>query len=157
VVPLDQFIGLPVEHGIPSMPESDLTKLRRARSRCHLKLKQAEALVAGYQAKLTDLEARIRAIAPELELQGRFRKPNPIFARGELPRLALEVMREEGKPLPVAVIVRRMLAAKGVTLPGPGTVKRTKTKLHNALIALDRRGVTMKVGSGRATRRGLTL
>ena len=99
------------------MPDTELTKLRRARSRAHLKLKQAEAIVAGYQAKLADLEARIRAIAPELDLPVRFRKPNGIFARGELPRLALQIMREEGKPLPVAVIARRMLAARGVTLP----------------------------------------
>jgi hypothetical protein len=139
------------------VPETELTKLRRARIRCHKKLKQAEALVAGYQAKLADLEARIHAIAPELKLQGRHRKPNPIFTRGELPRLALAIMREEGQPLLVSVIVRRMLAAKDVTLPDPGTIKRTKNKLHNALIALDRRGVTMKVGRGRATRRGLVL
>ena len=35
-----------------SVPETELTKLRRARIRCHKKLKQAEELVAGYQAKL---------------------------------------------------------------------------------------------------------
>jgi hypothetical protein len=84
--------------------DCELTKLRRARSRAHLALKQAEALVAGYQAKLADLEARIQAIAPDLQLPVRFREKHSIFARGELPRLALGIMREEGKPLPVAVI-----------------------------------------------------
>ena len=76
------------------MPESELTKLRRARIRCHTAMKQTEALLASYQAKLADLEARIHAIAPELKLQGRFRKPNPIFARGELPRMALAALRQ---------------------------------------------------------------
>lgn len=128
---------------------------RRARSRCHLKLKQAEALVEGYRTKLADLEGRIQAIAPELRLPPRFYKPNPIFARGDIPPLALAIMREEGKPLPVAVIVRRMLAAKGMTLPDRGTFKLTKNRLHNVLLALDKRGVTVKVGAGKATRRGL--
>jgi hypothetical protein len=137
------------------MADSDLTKLRRARSRCHLKLKQAEAMIAGYQAKLADLEARIQAISPELQLPARHRERNAIFSRGELPRLALGIMREEGRPLPVAVITRRMLAAKGVTLPDRRTFKLTKNRLQNALLALDRRGVTMKVGRGNATRRGV--
>ena len=137
------------------MAGSELPNLRRARSRCHMQLKNAEALVAGYQAKLADLEARIQAIAPELQLPARHRSPNPIFGRGELPRLALSILREEGRPLPVSVIVRRLLAAKGVTLPDRRTFKLTKLRLHNVLIALDRRGVTMKVGRGNATRRGL--
>jgi hypothetical protein len=34
-------------------------------------------LVAGYQTKLADLEARIQAIAPELQLPARHRSPNP--------------------------------------------------------------------------------
>jgi hypothetical protein len=79
------------------MPDSDLTKLRRARSRCHLKLKQTEARVAAYQAKLADLETRIHEITPALQLPARQRTPSPIFARGELPRLALGIMREEGR------------------------------------------------------------
>jgi hypothetical protein len=122
--------------------DTPLGKLRRARSRAHLALKQAEAQVSAYQAKLADLEARIQAIAPELQLPARHREPNPIFSRGELPRLALGIMREEGHPLPVVVITCRMLAAKGVTLPDRRTFKRTKNRLHNALLALDRRGVT---------------
>jgi hypothetical protein len=120
-----------------------------------MQLKNTEALVAGYQAKLVDLEARIQAIAPDLQLPVRHRKPSPIFARTELPRLTLAIMREEGRPLPVAVIVRRLLAAKGISLPDRRTFKLTKNRLHNTLIALDKRGVTMKVGRGSATRRGL--
>ena len=89
----------------------------RARSRCHMQLEERRGAGPGYQAKLADLEAQIQAIAPDLQLPARHRSPNPIFARTELPRLTLAIMREEGRPLPVAVIVRRLLAAKGVTLP----------------------------------------
>ncbi len=52
--------------------------------RAHLALKQAEAQVAAYQAKLADIEARIQSIAPDLQLPVRFRERNSIFARGEL-------------------------------------------------------------------------
>jgi hypothetical protein len=52
-------------------------------------------------------------LAPELELPPRFRKPNPVFARGELPRLALAILREAGEPLPIAAIAVRALKAKG--------------------------------------------
>jgi hypothetical protein len=48
-----------------------------------------------------------------------------------------------------------MLAAKGMTLPDRRTFKLAKSRLHNVPLALDRRGVTMKVGRGNATRRGL--
>jgi predicted ATPase len=44
--------------------ESDLTKLRRAWSHCHLALRQAETLAQGYRNKLADFQARIqRALA----------------------------------------------------------------------------------------------
>jgi hypothetical protein len=42
---------------------------------------------------LRDTEARILELAPELNLRMRRYLPNPIFARGELPRLALDIMR----------------------------------------------------------------
>jgi hypothetical protein len=45
--------------------------LRRARSRCRFALNQGEKLAQGYRDKLGDFEARIHAIAPELELRAR--------------------------------------------------------------------------------------
>ena len=41
-----------------------------------------------------------------------------------------------------------MLAAKGVDLPDRRTFTLTKNRLHNALLALDARGITVKVGRG---------
>jgi len=137
------------------MPESELTKLRRARSRAHFGLKQAEELAAGYRAKLADLEARIQAIAPDLQLPVRFRKPNPWFARGELPRVVMDVLREAGEPLAVGVIAVRALARKGCDLPGPTLRKQVRGKVRECLGKLERRGVVRTVGSGRGTKRGL--
>ena len=84
-----------------SMVDSPLTELRRARSRCHFALKQAETLAESYRAKLAGIEAAIQAIAPDLQLPPRLHKPNPIFARGELRRLAIDILRETGEPLSI--------------------------------------------------------
>jgi hypothetical protein len=137
------------------MVDPPLAKLRAKRRRICAQLRKLEPLLAGYHAKLAEVEAAILALDPQLWLPPRTYKTNGVFARGEFPRLALAIMREEGVPLPVAVITRRMLAAKGIDLPDRRTFKLTKNRLHNALLALDARGVTMKVGRGNATRRGL--
>jgi hypothetical protein len=61
--------------------------------------------------------------------------------------LALGIMQEEGCPLPVSVVVGGCWQA-GVTLPDRQMLKRTKNRLHNILIALDKRVVTMKSAGG---------
>lgn len=58
------------------MQDSELTKLRRARSRVHRQLDKLEPLLAGYHAKLADLNARIQTLAPELNLPPRRYSPN---------------------------------------------------------------------------------
>jgi hypothetical protein len=73
---------------------TELANLRCIRSRCHFRLEQAEGLAQSYR----DKEARTRAIAPELELPARLRTP---FARTELTRLALAILREANEPLPI--------------------------------------------------------
>jgi hypothetical protein len=137
------------------MPHNELANLRHARARCHSRLKHAEELVASCRNKLADLEARIYAIAPELELPVRFRKPNPVFARAELPRLALAILREADEPLPIRVVVVRALKAKGIAWPEPALRRRTRTKLREIFGKLRQRGVLEVVGSGNATRHRL--
>ena len=132
---------------------SELTKLRQKRQRIHRQLDKLEPLVAGYRAMLRDTEAAIHALAPELALQLRRRRPNPVFEHGELTRFALDILREAGEPLPVAAIAVRALARKGVALPDPKLRRYTRNKVRSALIALDKRGVTMRIGEGKAARR----
>ena len=137
------------------MKDTDLTKLRRARTRCHLALKQAETLAQGYRDKLADLEARIHAIAPDLKLPPRFHKPNPYFARGELRRLAIDMLREAGKPLAIRDMALGALRAKGVRFPDRRTMRQTRNKLRETFGKLQARGVAQTVGTGKATRRAL--
>jgi len=136
--------------------DSDLTKLRRARTRCHLALKQAETFAEGYRAKLADLEARIQAIAPDLKLPPRFHKPNPIFAKGELRRLAIDILREAGNPMAIRDLALGALRAKGVRFPDRHTMKHTRTRLRDTFGKLEARGGARCVGTGRDTRRALT-
>jgi hypothetical protein len=132
--------------------DSDLTNLRRARIRCHKALKQAEELTEGYRAKLADLEARIQAIAPDLKLPARFHRPNPYLARGELRRLAIDMLREAGKPPAVREMALAALKAKGVRYPDRRTMRITRTRLRDTFARLEARGMARTVGTGKATR-----
>ena len=137
------------------MTDSDITKLRRARTRVHWQLHKLEPMVAAYQAKLTDLEARIAAIAPDLRLQPRRYAPNPFFARRELPRLILDIMREAGGPIATRTIALRALAIKGCPLPDPRTMRRTRVLISKTFAHWAKRGLVASVGKGQATRRVL--
>lgn len=144
------------------MPEKEITKLRRKRIRIHRALDRLEPLVAGYRAKLARIEARIQEIAPELPLSGRRRTPNPHFARGELTRLALTVMREAGGPMKVREIAAEALRRKSLCAPSQGLyppsralLRRTVHRLHGTFSVLGERGLVGKVGKGKETRRSL--
>jgi hypothetical protein len=137
--------------------DTDLTKLRRARTRCHKALKQAEELAEGYRAKLASLEARIQAIAPDLKLPPRFHRPNPYFVRGELRRLAIDMLREAVKPLAVRAMALAALKAKGVRYPGRRTMRITRTRLRDTFAKLEARVMARCVGTGKATKRTLVV
>jgi len=52
------------------------------------------------------------------------------------------------------MIVRKMLTAKRVDLPDLWTFKLIKNRSHNALLALDARGVTARAGAEKVGRTG---
>ena len=139
------------------MQDSDLTKLRRARARVTMRIQQLEPQLAGYMAKLADLETRIHDLAPELNLPPRRYSPNPHFARGELPRLVMGIMRKEGGPLSTREISVRALAMKGVTLPDRRTLKLTRIRVGQMFADWSKKGMAGIVGRGKASRRVLSL
>lgn len=85
-------------------------------------------------------------MAPDLNNPPRFYKPNPHFAQGELLRIVREIMWETGGPLSVRTISLAALARKGVTLPGPGTMKRTRTRIQQIFVASGKQGKVRTVG-----------
>lgn len=119
---------------------SELANLRRARVRCHKQLKQTEALLAGYRAKLAEIEAKIYAIAPEIDLPFRFHKPNPVFARGEMTRLVLEILRDADCPLSMREIAAQMIARKGIATLERRLIDHTHKRLSCVLAGLHKRG-----------------
>ena len=137
------------------MKDTDVTKLRRARSRAHFALKQAETLAQDYRIELADLEARIEAIAPDLQMPARPRKPNPIFKRGELARLALTMLRTSDRSLAIREMALGALAAKGIRFPDRQTMRQTHVRLREVFAKLQDRGVARTVGTGKATQRAL--
>jgi hypothetical protein len=107
----------------------------------------------GYRDKLADLKARIQAVAPDLKLPPGFHSSNPYFAHGDLRRLAIDMLRETGRPLAIKEMALAALKDKGVRFPHRRTMRITRTLLRNAFAKLVARGRT--TGSGKATRRGL--
>ena len=87
--------------------------------RAHFALKQAETLAQNYRDKLADIEALIQAIAPDLQLPSRSCRPNPIFARGELRRLAIDMLREAGTPARDPRYGAGRVEGQGCQVPGP--------------------------------------
>jgi hypothetical protein len=96
---------------------TNLATLRRRRLYIHRQLDRYEPLVARLRESLAECEAAMQAIDPRLFLPPRRYAANPYFARGELPRLALRIMREAGKPVSVREIALAALASKGVRYP----------------------------------------
>jgi hypothetical protein len=92
--------------------QTETTRLRRARRRVVAQIRKLQPLVARYQAKLGWTDARLQELDPERFIPPRRYWPNPVFARQELPWIAMAIMREGGKPLPVGVIAVRALARK---------------------------------------------
>ncbi len=83
-----------------------------------------------------------------VRLQPRRYAPNPYFARGELPRLVLDIMRETKGLIGARAIAVEALARKGYPLLGPGTLRRTRVRLLHALARWQARGLVVSVGSG---------
>ena len=138
------------------MIDPPITKLRRARARVHRVLDRLEPLIAGYREKLARLEAEIKAIAPELDLPHRRREPNPDFARSELPRIAMDILRTAAGPMAVREIAAKALARKGLTLPDRRTMKRTRLALQKLFAGWAKRGTMVGVGTGNGRKRELT-
>lgn len=118
-------------------------------------LEGLEPIVADHQAKLAKINADIQSIAPELNLPPRRYKPNPHFNRGELPRIALRILREASGPISVRDIAIQALASKGVTLPDRSIMKLTRTRLQQIFTVWAKRDIVGSVGTHKNRKRML--
>jgi hypothetical protein len=132
-----------------------LERLRHARRVCNENIAKLESRLAYQHGRREAIEAEIQSIAPDLQLPAPRRKPNAIFKRGEVPRLAFKVLREAGEPLAVSVIARRVLQAKGIELPTIRVQRRTRSHIRCMFSAWGKRGVVRTVGVGNKAKREL--
>jgi hypothetical protein len=97
------------------------------------------------------LQPLVASYRPELPLPIRHRtyKPSMYFDRGELPRVALAVLREAGAPPPICVIAAHALARKGCRTPTRRVSRTTRVRLQQLFGRLEARGITVKMGRGK--------
>lgn len=132
-----------------------LRNLREKRRYLHRQLDRWEPLLARLRANLAETEAAILAVAPHLRLPPRRYAPNPYFARGELPRLMLRIMREADRPVSVREVAAAALATKGIAEPDRDAMHLTRKRVQQAFVRFGHRGVVRSVGRGREGRREL--
>lgn len=138
------------------MVDTPLAKLYRARLRAQRQIAKLEPMLEGYRAKLAETEAKIIALDGLLFLPPR-RYANPHFKPGELPRIALQLMKEAGGPVSVRYLAGQALTRKGCHYPGPGVMKATRRRLSSMLTAWGKRGIVVKSGTWRESRHRLVV
>jgi hypothetical protein len=137
------------------MPKTALHRLRLARSRTQEAIHDTELLLFLYRVRLAKVELAINRIAPELPLDGRTLKPNPIFKRGEIGRMAMDCLRNATGPLSIPGIAVTILRAKGVEWLDSQTIRVTRRAINVAMPAWERRGIVRRYGGGKMTKWGL--
>jgi hypothetical protein len=95
--------------------------------------------------RLKAVEQELQTLDPRLDLTPPERTPNPYFARKELGRLILGVLREAEKPLRRGELVIRVLAAKGAPIPPKGMLEYVHHRVPCILLGLKRRGIVERL------------
>ena len=137
------------------MPDSPVAKLCRRRHTILRKIAPLERKLSLHRARLAMVEAAILQLRPTLDMPLPQAKLAPIFAKGELTRPALDMLRQSGRPMAMGEMVRRCLAAKGLRFPDRQRRSKTERHLQHSFARLEARGLTMRVGHGHETSRGL--
>ena len=127
------------------MSDTQLGKLYRARLRAQRQIAKLEPQLEGYRKHLAEVEAKIIKLDGLLFLPPH-RRANPFFKPGELPRIAMAILRQESAPVPVRYLAARALAMKGCKHPTPGVMNQTRRRLSSMLTAWGKRGIVVKSG-----------
>jgi hypothetical protein len=137
------------------MPESPIGKLRHRRATILRRIAPLERKLILQRARLALVEAAILQLWPTLDMPLPQRKLPQVFAKGELTRMALDMLRRAGRPMAMGEMVRGCLAVKGLRFPDRQRRSATERHLQNAFARFEARGLTKRVGRGRQTLRAL--
>jgi hypothetical protein len=133
------------------MEDTDLTKLRRARTRAYMRMRRLEELLEAARVRVARAEAAVHAAAPDLHLAPSRQRGPRRFRKSEIVRVALSALRETQHPIGVREIALRVLASKGIPADRDA-IEATLYGVRKTVGSLTRRGITCKVGQGKATR-----
>ena len=116
-----------------TMSEKEITRPRRQRRRISGEPSQAGA-ARHWLPREADPDPHRLSAASTAPAPCHYRA-NPVFAGRELPFRAMEIMRQESKPLPASVITVRASARNGIDGPGPGLRKMVVARPHQPCAA----------------------
>jgi hypothetical protein len=74
---------------------------------------------------------------------------------GDLRRLAIDMLREAGRPLAIKEMALAALKATGIRYPDRRTMRITRTRLRGTFGKPQTRGMARTAGTGNATKRTL--
>lgn len=121
--------------------------------------KRAEltGIIAHFQSEIRQasmdldrLDAVLKLFAPDYDLSGikpkGIRNANPWFAKGEMSRLALDVLRTASQPLSTCHLTEALIARKGIVIEGTKERERLIKSLLAALQVMRKREIVEMVG-----------
>lgn len=126
--------------------------LVRKRAELAGKINALQGELVGLLSDLSAIDSAIRIFDPEIVLEEIVMKPVPPrngAARGQMTILALNILREAGKPLATEEINERIMAARGPSVADKPLARMMLQRVHSCLRAHRKRGrVRSRKGPG---------
>jgi hypothetical protein len=116
-----------------------------------MRLHRLQELTEAARGRITVIENTIRDAAPGFPLVPARRARPRRFRKSEIVGVTLSALREAQAPIGVREIALLVLASKGIPVE-PGMIESTLYGVRKVCGSLTRRGITFKVGVGKATR-----
>jgi hypothetical protein len=130
-----------------------ISALRTKRAEVSGHIHDLDKRVARMRANLANIDAAIRLLSPGTDPDAippkRTYRRTKYFARNEIARLALDVMRSADTPLAAKEIALAMMRAKGLALGDDALCATVADMLLVTLRSLTKRGTVTKTGVSR--------
>jgi len=138
------------------MSEHVIPVLRSKRAEISGHILDLEKRIARFRADLANIDAAIRILSPSSEPGAippkRAYKRTKYFARNELARMALDLMRKAQEPLSGREIAVAIMKAKGLAMRDDRLCATVTDMLLVALRSLEKRHAIVKTGVSRNAR-----
>lgn len=135
------------------MPDYALAGLKRKRAEIAGQVAYLQKQISRHRMTLAHFDACIKIWEPNARPNRlpnkRFYVRNKVFVPGEMPRLALDILRTAPEPMTTAEIGTAMIARKGVsTADEPDLIRFTCDRSSMVLLKLEKRKMVERVEGG---------